>query len=77
MSGYEKTGLPEGSLLTGSRYENLVSRIKQLTPLEQLTLSLKFEQDLNEAEIAAVLDWEVPDVRQILKNCIEDVLHRD
>ena len=77
MSGYEKTECSKDSSLTGSRYENLVMRIEQLTETEQLILSLRFEQSLNPHEIAAVIDLEVGGVKQILHNCISYLLERD
>jgi len=76
MSGYEKTGCSKDSSSTGLNYESLVMRIEQLTQMEQLVLSLRFEQSLNPHEIAAVMDLDVGDIKQILHNCITDLLER-
>jgi DNA-directed RNA polymerase specialized sigma subunit len=77
MSGYEKTECSKDSSSTGLNYESLVMRIEQLTQMEQLILSLRFEQSLNPHEIAAVMDLDVGDIKRILHNCIADLLERD
>ncbi|NYT65026.1 RNA polymerase sigma factor FliA [Alcaligenaceae bacterium] len=47
---------PLNNLMSDALREQLVQAIKALPPREQLLLSLHFEQDLNQKEIAAVME---------------------
>lgn len=61
---------PFGKLVSGGLRHALVEAIKQLPEREQLLLSLQFEQDLTQKEIAAVLDVSEGRVSQIRSQAV-------
>lgn len=61
---------PFGKLVSGGLRRALVNAIKQLPEREQLLLSLQFEQDLTQKEIAAVLDVSEGRVSQIRSQAV-------
>lgn len=61
---------PFSTLVSGRLRHALVDAIKQLPEREQLLLSLQFEQDLTQKEIAAVLDISEGRVSQIRSQAI-------
>lgn len=61
---------PFSRLVAGGLRQALVQAIKQLPEREQLLLSLQFEQDLTQKEIAAVLDISEGRVSQIRSQAI-------
>lgn len=61
---------PFSTLVSGGLRRALVDAIKQLPEREQLLLSLQFEQDLTQKEIAAVLDISEGRVSQIRSQAV-------
>lgn len=61
---------PFGQLVSGGLRRALAEAIKQLPDREQLLLSLQFEQDLTQKEIAAVLDVTEGRVSQIRSQAV-------